>query len=871
MTEVTAEPLSEAADGRERGAEKYAGSLYNYKTKRRDEKKKGGMIAMKKFLSMVMAAAMVVSLVPATAFAANNSVSAAIMDAKNYTKPDGILVINGPELRLRASSNFVTSTKDEENVTTEVTLTLDNAWFDANKDEIENWTGDITIDDGDAVYDAVLNNNGDAVVFKDGAVPLMDRVTDQPFTIDITDTDIDDGKLVEVTFEITGRIYRGWDLYFDLESTMDKTSKGKNATVTVDSGDLDITNGDELVYASVEDESISVSVKDTVDVAEDEVVTLKDITIEAGVGNFNGFAHEKDELTLKLNNGFEFVEKNLEKAKLGDETLKSLLIEFDDDEIVLKVSDKMVAAGVDEWKIKDLQVDSADAKAGAVATLRVSLEGCDTVSTEVANVVEYDVILSVDEDEDVPVIYSGVDVDNTGITDDSDHESLEVTLKETFAGAWNNSKDFTLSVPEGVYITNVEGNIDNDGDVDKEAPDPDVLEWFEAAYEEGDYVELTFDKRSWSETDPDNEDDPIELNFTLTLVADPNFEGDVVLKLSGDAMEEQEVTIAKFVKTFTVTAEQNDMKIDYRNTEIPTSVVITEAEAGLWDKDTVFNLVLDRIDFDDEGTITIDDKSGLEVEDDEVVHHSNRNGNDYLTFEVSSRSDDEPASVTISGMQLYMDRSLPAGAYDLDVYSETMLYGEDTDNRHDDEGYLDQTVLNGGLDKDPISKTEPRTIADINDDFYSTTAKAGFVNIVTAGREDDDSSFTTKVVVPVGENYLIAGENQIALDVPAYISADGYTMLPIRAVAYALGINTNSVLWDQPSRTVTIMYGSRIISMQNGQSVMYVSGQAIPMSAAVEIVDGRAFIPMRDLGVALGVSDIVWDASTRTATLNGSK
>ena len=306
------------------------------------------------------------------------------------------------------------------------------------------------------------------------------------------------------------------------------------------------------------------------------------------------------------------------------------------------------------------------------------------------------------------------------------------------------------------------------------------------------------------------------------------------------------------------------MKIDYRNTEIPTSVVITEAEAGLWDKDTVFKLALDKIEFDDEGSISVDDKSGLEIKDDEVKADSKG----VLSFTVDGRSDDEPASVTISGMQLYMDRSLPAGAYDLDVYSETMLYGEDTNVHHDNEGYLDQIVLNGANDE---VDNNPRTIEDINDDFYSDTAKAGFVNIVTAGREDDDSSFTTKVVVPVGENYLIAGENQIALDVPAYISADGYTMLPIRAVAYALGINTNSVLWDQPSRTVTIMYGSRIISMQNGQSVMYVSGQAIPMSAAVEIVDGRAFIPMRDLGVALGVTDIAWDAATRTATLNGSK
>lgn len=51
-------------------------SLYNYETKRTFKNEKGGMRPMKKFISMVMAAAMVVSLVPATAFADTGSAKA---------------------------------------------------------------------------------------------------------------------------------------------------------------------------------------------------------------------------------------------------------------------------------------------------------------------------------------------------------------------------------------------------------------------------------------------------------------------------------------------------------------------------------------------------------------------------------------------------------------------------------------------------------------------------------------------------------------------------------------------------------------------------------------------------------------------------
>lgn len=37
-----------------------------------------------------------------------------------------------------------------------------------------------------------------------------------------------------------------------------------------------------------------------------------------------------------------------------------------------------------------------------------------------------------------------------------DHESLEITLKESAKGALDVKKAFTLTLPEGVYATNVE-------------------------------------------------------------------------------------------------------------------------------------------------------------------------------------------------------------------------------------------------------------------------------------------------------------------------------------------------------------------------------------------------------------------------------
>ena len=801
---------------------------------------------MKKFLSMVMAAAMVVSLVPATAFAASGDVKATakVVGSKNYTQ-DEIesskvnKKVSGPEAQLTFTTADYASTSD---TAVKYTLSLDNADFYKSGSAIAD-KGKLSITlKGDKTVTKQAGESDKDVEFTD--------VYDNGNKVKIASVKFTDNDEVEVV--IDGKMDRGSVLAFDLTSVLDKTTKGKQAKVTIESDDITISNGSDLTYASVESKGIKASVKDTVDVAPEEMVELKELKIEPAVGDNIGAIIKTDgKLKLKLSNGFEFAGKKTDlKFSVGNPTIDS----FEDDEIVLNIGD--VVRGADVLKITGLKVEATSAKAGAVATLKVYADGNDTVSVEVAKVVDSAVVMSVDKDADVPVIYSGVNVKNVGITSSSDHEALEVTVKETFPGAWDDAKDFTFKLPQGVYIASVQSPSADNMQV------ADVQKWFEGAYDKGDYEALTFKRRTWTETDPSKKD-KAELKFTLVLVADPNFEGDVTLTLTGDALKEQKVTVAKFVKPFTVEAKQNDMQIDYRNTKVPTDVVIKEAEAGLWDKNTTFALSLDKIDFDDDAKVTVDSKSGLKVKDVKTTKGA-------VTFKVDSKSDDKPAEVTISGLTLFMQRNLPAGAYDLDVFSPVML-GVDNGNRESvadqkgtikDTGFLSQDILG--------TSTTKRVVADINDDFYSVKAKAGFVNIITAGREDTDS-FTTKVVVPVGEKYLVSGENKVEIDVPAYINAGGYTMLPLRAVSVALGINSNNVLWDQSTRTATIMYGSKIISMTSGQKVVYVNAAPIPAATSVEIKDGRMFLGLRDLGNALGVTDITWDQATKTATLNGGK
>lgn len=756
---------------------------------------------MKKLISMVMAAAMVVSLVPATAFADTGSAKAVakVIDSVDVAKDaDKETVLNNEkvELQLKVDGNgqYAAGSTPKH----ELTFTLDGAEFKA-------------------VSAAEIVKN----VFVKGTVVSESAITDvekDSFKLTIENVELKDEDIISVKLGPNMKLK--------------STSVGKKATISVD-GDMVTT--DDLTFAEVKDTGVKASVKKVAEITEEGISALeRELKIESNVGDFE----VGQRFELKLSAGFEFnklVSDSASKYKVNDNGKgeRTAIIE------VTTATDTITV------KADNLVISADTAKVGAECKLTVkAVKGTagfnDTADAiVVAKVVADAIEVSVDEDEDVPVIYSGVDVANEGITDDSDHKALEVTIEEPTAGTLDAKKVLTMELPDGVYVTNVESNDDFGAD---EAA-------FAAAYKKGDYEKFEFARRTLDATEEGQ--DAGELKFTLTLVAEPSFTGDVTLKVDGAGLDKaQEVKIAKFVSPYTVEAAQNDLIIDYRNTKIPTNIVVKEAEDGLWKKNSQFVFGVDKFDdddFEDDATYTVDDKSDLEV----------KTIKDKLGFKIDKESADDAAAVTISDISLYMSRNLAAGAYDLQL------------NTTGSDAFMKQAILAPtGVDKDEA--TVKYQYYD-DDAHFDHVVKEGFVNIITAGRDQDDASFTKKVVVPVGEKYLIAGEEQVALDVPAYISAAGYTMLPVRAVATALGINNNNVLWNQASRTVTILYGQRIITMVAGQKVVTVNGNTIPASATVQIKDGRTFLPMRDLATALGVTDITWDAATKTATMNGNQ
>ena len=171
---------------------------------------------MKKFLSMVMAAAMVVSLVPATAFAASDDVKATakVVDSKNYTQDEieKDNVISGPELQL----TFTTADYTTAESSAEIEVTLDNADFS----------------DSASLAGFAIKADGNTYKWQYpagtfGTTPPLQGVDGKDLSLSVKEVNSDKD---EVTLVLNGQMDRGWVLTMDLTSVMDKTSKGKTQT-----------------------------------------------------------------------------------------------------------------------------------------------------------------------------------------------------------------------------------------------------------------------------------------------------------------------------------------------------------------------------------------------------------------------------------------------------------------------------------------------------------------------------------------------------------------------------------------------------------------------------------------------------------------
>lgn len=767
---------------------------------------------MKKKLALLMAAIMTVAMVPMTAFAASNG--SATISADNMRVAADDRFTSNVELYKKKTS----STADDSFV---VKITLENGVFDK-------YTKDDTIPAGAKKGD-YINEKMDYSDLKGSAgyeyIKEFDVTGDSTAIVKLGSWEFnetsEDGR--HLIIPIVAKGVSAGEVVATFESTVSPAFVDSEVIATVKAGKVSLESAGTRTF--VEGQKLAYNTVKT--------LTLEELTI--------GALSSKGTITGTLKGNFA-LEKGQQNVKISDKNNlfpNVSLTVTDDETITINLGEKNTA--LDDGRTAYITIEGLNIKptkscdAGDVATLTLKSKDFDTVKFEVAKMVEEAVTYTVEDDE-LPRLWAGQLPKNN---DDNEGESLSIFIEENTGDILNTSRKATFTFPEGIEVVSIkelDGVVTNGNGYT-----------FEYEIDEN-VVSI------WNYGE-DAESDATDMEISFILSAAPTFTGDVTCTLGGE-FDDVEFKVATVEAPYTIEAKTSEVLIDYRYVPV-NEIVITEAEDGiLKDNDKIF-LQVEKMDFEDAGSYEVtegDIEVNIDIEDGDT---------NVAQLEVTIKdSSTEASTIVISGLELYLDRTLPVGGYALE---NIMTYSRNVADAHNilwenSTDYKDSDDV-AGYNYVPAANQPSNGLFK----YSAITVNDSYVEVVTQARDQDDYTTSRKIVITIGATTMAVGTETVTLDAPAYINAENYTELPLRAVSEAFGA---TVAWDDASRTVTVMMGQRIVSMTIGSKTMYINGTPVAMNTAPEITADRTFVPVRDLANALGISKIDWNEAAATVTLN---
>lgn len=259
---------------------------------------------------------------------------------------------------------------------------------------------------------------------------------------------------------------------------------------------------------------------------------------------------------------------------------------------------------------------------------------------------------------------------------------------------------------------------------------------------------------------------------------------------------------------------------------------------------------------------------------------------------------DKYITLTSTGTDLIKNHAtititLENGEFATDEYGNYLpVYMTDSRSMLDREelnGRLEDGSLNGmaflPTDDDMVSVTLPQNMIDKYAQimFSASAVEFGDVSLSLSDNrdinfiveentawdnEEDNEEEEPKIVtaeIEIGSNIIYAGDNEIEVDMPAFISTNGYVKIPLRAVSEIFG---SDIYWNGVENTIEIINGDNKVVMTVSDNRMFVNDYATPLVSAPEISNGRTFIALRDLVKIFDIENIQWDEETKTATFD---
>lgn len=664
--------------------------------------------------------------------------------------------------------------------------------------------------------------------------------------------------------------------------------------IKIDSNNTSISGGGTVTIATSTNSSGSTTTTVDGTETENDTVNINALTIRE---NVKGTFKENGTVKIKVNGGFKFGPStkrdnndalipysvkpgvNINFTALENTFSANSPIKFDGDELTFTMPalsgarDKaasIIITGIaiepedddEDWGDINLTISGSSAgittetvKVGERADYNFKMSATEDPKTIVAGRLYDSGVNDADKNDDVPGLERTSSSNKR--TEEADNIAAVIKFEELIKNTWVR-RNLEFSVPEGVKIAKAEFS------KEKNIPTLGNIEIGKPNTKQNDYLKISEDGRkliidkSIVDNNQFDSGSKAEFELKLYLSADAGFTGEVPVSVAGAGAgidQVDDVVVANVIAPISIESKTTKINMGYQTMDTA-DFTITEAKPGIFLKGEKVVVYIDspygqqELGFSDNDIqYTID--GDLKIKNFKVKDRA-------ISFEIDSETTKDPASIKFSKVKIGSTRSVPYGHYDLAVGGAAIInnYDEDLANKSDNKrtGYFDTT------------------------DHYIFK---DYLDIVT-----ETGTLDSTVKVTIGEKTILIDEKASDMDVAPYIQASSNsTMVPLRFVAVALGVDPNSITnpdesskvsWDPNTKTVTIYYGAgtnqKIIQFTAGSNIMKVDASDIPMDYGViaEIKDGRMFVPFRALGQALGVN-VSWDADTKTATFNEQK
>jgi len=175
---------------------------------------------------------------------------------------------------------------------------------------------------------------------------------------------------------------------------------------------------------------------------------------------------------------------------------------------------------------------------------------------------------------------------------------------------------------------------------------------------------------------------------------------------------------------------------------------------------------------------------------------------------------------------------------------------------------LDRTVPEGDF-KIGVGGLAVNEVPDV---FPNDSLPGQVVSTVITPAPDEGTDGAASGIFRIDSNiYEVNGVSKV-MDAAPYIKANR-TYVPVRYLAYALGVAEADVVWDEATKKATLTKGDNVVELTIGSTTITVNGEAQTMDVAPEITNNRTMLPARYVAEGLGYV-VGWDPGTRTVLIS---